>query len=85
MLQAVCVPIMVLAAAVWKLQRQHNSLTNSSYLLTCLFHNGVNSSSYIASNVWRWDDGNVFGWGTMLQARRQRVQFPMRSLDFQLT
>jgi hypothetical protein len=26
--------------------------------------------------------GSVFGWGTMLQAGRTRVQFPMRSLDF---
>jgi hypothetical protein len=26
--------------------------------------------------------GSVVGWGTMLQARRSQVRFPMRSLDF---
>jgi hypothetical protein len=34
---------------------------------------------YSVSGVAR---GNVVGWGTMLQAGRSRVQFPMRSLDF---
>jgi hypothetical protein len=28
--------------------------------------------------------GNVVGLGTMIQAGRSRVRFPMRSLDFQL-
>jgi hypothetical protein len=26
--------------------------------------------------------GNIVGWGTMLQAGRSRVRFPMRSLNF---
>jgi hypothetical protein len=26
--------------------------------------------------------GSVVGWGTILQARRSRVQFPMKSLNF---
>jgi hypothetical protein len=28
--------------------------------------------------------GKVFGWGTILQAERSRVRFPMRSLDFSI-
>jgi hypothetical protein len=28
--------------------------------------------------------GSIAGWGTMLQARRLRVRFPMRSLDFSI-
>jgi hypothetical protein len=28
--------------------------------------------------------GSVVGWGTMLQARRSRVRFPMRSLDISI-
>jgi hypothetical protein len=28
--------------------------------------------------------GSVFGWGTILQARRSRVRFLMRSLDFSI-
>jgi hypothetical protein len=28
--------------------------------------------------------GSVVGWGTMLQAGRSRVRFPMRSLDFSI-
>jgi hypothetical protein len=29
--------------------------------------------------------GSIVGWGTMLQSRTLQVQFPMRSMDFQLT
>jgi hypothetical protein len=28
--------------------------------------------------------GSVIGWGTMLQAGRSRVRFPMKSLDFSI-
>jgi hypothetical protein len=28
--------------------------------------------------------GSVFGWGTMLQAGRLRIRFPIRSLDFSI-
>jgi hypothetical protein len=28
--------------------------------------------------------GSIVGWGTMLQARRSCVQFPMKSLDFSI-
>jgi hypothetical protein len=32
----------------------------------------------------KWARGSVLGWGTMLQARRSRVQFPMKSLHFSI-
>jgi hypothetical protein len=28
-----------------------------------------------------WERGRVFGWGTMLQARRSRVRFPINLLN----
>jgi hypothetical protein len=37
---------------------------------------------FIVLDCLKVERGNVFGWGTMLQAGRSRVQFPMRSLYF---
>jgi hypothetical protein len=33
-------------------------------------------------NAFLWACGSMVGWGTMLQARRSRIWFPMRLLDF---
>jgi hypothetical protein len=35
-------------------------------------------------NVNKGPRGSVVGWGTMLQAGRSRVRFPMKSLDFSI-
>jgi hypothetical protein len=37
--------------------------------------------SYVSA-VYVWARGGVVGWGTMLQARRSWVRYPMRSLQF---
>jgi hypothetical protein len=34
--------------------------------------------------MWRLSVSLLYSWGTMLQAERPRVQFPMRSLDFSI-
>jgi hypothetical protein len=39
-------------------------------------------SNFIFASVRTGARGSVVGWGTILQARRSRVRFPMRSLDF---
>jgi hypothetical protein len=46
-----------------------------SYGTTYIFNN---------SKICLGERGSIVGWGTMLQAGRSRVRFPIRSLDFSI-
>jgi hypothetical protein len=56
----------------------------------CVFYVGTVQRIYLSKDdfycdstpIWTGARGSVIGWGTMLQAERSRVRFPMRSLDF---
>jgi hypothetical protein len=45
-------------------------------------HVGVWYHKFVYSIVYQWARGSVVGRDTMAQARRSRVPFPMRSLNF---
>jgi hypothetical protein len=49
-------------------------------------HHSYHSTLYFmdTDSVIRGARGSVVGWGTMLQAGRSRVRFPMRLLDFSI-
>jgi hypothetical protein len=52
---------------------------------TCCYNLMRNAYSTIIPHLWLCGArGSVVGWGTMLQAGRSRVRFPMRSLDFSI-
>jgi hypothetical protein len=56
----------------WKNTETFHTL-NIIYILT---------SQYLLSPIHWMAHSSIVGWGTMLQAGRSRVRFPMRSLDF---
>jgi hypothetical protein len=44
----------------------------------------VNITTYTSESFKEGTRGSIVRWGTMLQARRSQVRFPMRSLDFSI-
>jgi hypothetical protein len=57
--------------------------TNITFSLNCDYiTHGTNQWKFIMCNYVKWGArGSAVGWGTILQAGRSRVRFPMRSLD----
>jgi hypothetical protein len=73
----------VKAAGAWSWQPTSSAVVKNMWMYTSAF-------PYVC-NVWcllkdtdNFIFGSVDGWGTMLQAGRSRVRFPMRSLDFSI-
>jgi hypothetical protein len=68
----------ILSSGKWIIKiSSHLLLTWYKY---CVFRCFVHTLKSLVSHVSHL--GSVVGWGTMLQAGRSRVRFPMRSLEF---
>jgi hypothetical protein len=51
-------------------------------LIACIYFNLTKMNKYLLSIFYIGAHCSIVGWGPMLQARKSRVWFPMRSLDF---